>query len=96
MRPGPSFPRRPFLLAPLALAACSAGPSAPDDGRLARLLAERGAALVAGDLTAAGAGYAPADRNALRVLDGRAVRAGLAAWAYRGGPWELLFDARFG
>jgi hypothetical protein len=37
--------------------------------------------LAAGDLTAAGAGYAAADRPALRVLDERALAAGLREWA---------------
>jgi hypothetical protein len=89
VRPGPPPPRRPLLLLPLALAACSPPPAprgprlpaAPGRGEVQRLLDARAAALLAGDLSAAGAGYAPADRAALRVRDGRALAAGLREWA---------------
>lgn len=84
MRPVPSFPRRIFLLAPPVLAGCSAPPTAPAPDDVQQVLAARGAALVAGDLTAAGAGYDPAERSAVRVLDARAVRAGLREWAVSG------------
>ena len=80
----PSFPRRLLLLAPAVLAGCSAPPPAPAPDDVRQVLAARGAALVAGDLTAAGAGCDPAERSAVRVLDARAVHAGLREWAVSG------------
>ncbi|WP_432562829.1 hypothetical protein [Kineococcus sp. SYSU DK003] len=95
MRAGPSIPRRPLLLLPLALAACSSAPAGDGTGdgngtgdgtgdEVRAALDARGRALLAGDLDAAGAGYAAADRDALRRTDGRAVAAGLAEWAVDG------------
>ncbi|PRY17487.1 hypothetical protein [Kineococcus rhizosphaerae] len=89
MRAGPSLPRRPFLLAPLALAACSqarpaADAPATDAPAAGDVLARRARALLAGDLDAAGAGYASADRDGLRRDDARAVAAGLDDWAVEG------------
>lgn len=83
MRPGPPLPRRALLLLPPALAACSGPTAARAPGRadVQRLLDARAAALLSGDLPAAGAGHAAADRAELRARDARALAAGLAEWA---------------
>lgn len=75
MRP---VPRRPVLAVPLLLLGCGTPDPTIDP---VDVLARRSAALVAGDVDAAGEGYVDSARESLRRGDSRAVEAGLLEWA---------------
>lgn len=75
MRP---VPRRPILAVPLLLLGCGSPDPTPEP---VDVLARRSAALVDGDVDAAGRGYVDSARESLRRSDSRAVDAGLVEWA---------------